>query len=98
VVCPTAALQQLDSEGSGQLSFDAAECIACGECVASCPEIAAGEIKFELGADLGALSAGSVAINHDDSVLCRNCDRAFTSAKTVDRLEQLLGDTFSYDH
>lgn len=96
-VCPTGALKQINVDGLLELSLDAASCIACGECVGSCPEISSGAITLELRTDIDALTGGAVVLNSDKSVNCVNCDKTFTSAKTLDRLKELLGDAFTYE-
>jgi ferredoxin len=96
-VCPAGALSQINSEGWIELTLDAAKCIACGECVASCPEIANEAIELSLQTDIAALTVGPVILNSDQSVSCTKCNLPFTSNRTLQRLEDLLGDDFSHD-
>jgi ferredoxin len=90
-------LTQRDSEDWVELLLDASKCIACGECVAGCPEVANGAIELELRTDVAALTVGPVILNSDQTVSCTNCETAFTSQLTLKRLEQLLGDLFSHE-
>lgn len=95
-VCPTGALRQV-TDDHVELSLDVAMCIACGECVDNCPENAAGAITLELRTDIAALTGGVVVLNRDDSVICTKCNKPFTSALTLNRMKELLGDAFSYE-
>lgn len=96
-VCPAGALTQERSEGLMELTLDAAKCIACSECVTSCPEVANGAIELSLETDVQALTAGTVILNSDQAVVCTKCDAQFTSQLTLQKLEQLLGDDYSHD-
>lgn len=37
-VCPTGALQRVESESAAKLEFFAARCITCGQCATTCPD------------------------------------------------------------
>ena len=96
-VCPSGALTQTTSENVVELTLDAAKCIACSECVESCPESANGAIELDLRTDVSALTVGPVRINSDQAIACANCNTQFTSQLTLNRLEVLLGEDYSHD-
>lgn len=96
-VCPTGALSLVDSGGWVELTLDAAKCIACGECVTGCPEISNGAIELILRTDVTALTIGPVILNGDLTISCTTCEKPFTSARTLKRLENLLGEAYTYE-
>jgi ferredoxin len=96
-VCPTGALTQVNSDEWVELTLDAAKCMACNECVAGCPEISNGAIELELRSDVTAMTIGPVILNSDQTVSCDSCKNVFTSARTLGKLESLLGEDYAYE-
>lgn len=74
-VCPTAALAGYDDERNG-VEFEAERCIACGACVAVCPEHAAAL----LAAGTGALPAARERLTAHRMRACSRCDAGFAAA------------------
>jgi ferredoxin len=53
--CPTGALDHESNAGKLKLTFEAALCTGCSQCVNACPESSAGAIEVDRRSDLAAL-------------------------------------------
>jgi ferredoxin len=85
--CPTGAISQQSSDGSVSLVFRHRDCIACGQCVAICPEKCL-EIKPEL--DLAGLAVPPVTVFQSGIVFCRYCGQPVASRAMIEQVRQRL--------
>jgi ferredoxin len=74
-ICPTGALRLEDADQSRALEFDAAECIACGECQRVCPSKALSLWP----AGKGMVPEAAVTLIERRTVACTSCDERFVA-------------------
>ncbi|HJW81636.1 MAG TPA: 4Fe-4S binding protein [Acidiferrobacterales bacterium] len=72
-LCPTGALLAYETDRESGVRFDAAACIACGQCEAVCPEKA---IRL-LPAGNAAIAAGAAVLTRHARRTCVNCGVEF---------------------
>jgi ferredoxin len=75
-ICPTGALRRNENDDTLSLQFDAAKCIACGECQRVCPSKS---LSLWSAGD-GTLSDGPVTLVERRTVTCASCSDSFVSA------------------
>jgi ferredoxin len=93
VACPSGALQQEERSGSVAITFDPNLCSGCGRCVDTCPERASGAIRGSHTVDITALRSGRRQIAEASAGTCSNCGAGLGSARVLDRIRALLGDS-----
>jgi ferredoxin len=91
--CPTGALSFEKQEDSISLSFHAALCIACGQCLSKCPE--QGAINLDKRTDLKQISQGKTVIYREETARCVACGAPIAPHKMLKRIETLLGSEFT---
>lgn len=74
-LCPTGALTRYADDWASGLRFDAHRCLACGACVASCPEHA---VSLVAQANDQAVPAAPERLTAFASRACRRCLNAFS--------------------
>lgn len=74
-LCPTGALLVYETDSESGVRFDAAACIACGQCEAVCPEKAI----HLLPAGNAAIAAGATVLTRHAQRSCVNCGAAFAA-------------------
>lgn len=72
-ICPTGALRRDETDGTLSLQFEAADCIACGECQRVCPSKA---LSLWPAGD-GLLHDGSVVLIERRTFACVSCGNSF---------------------
>jgi len=75
-ICPTGALRRTEDEDAIALEFDAAACIACGECQRVCPSKA---LSLWPEGD-GTLPRGPVTLVERGTAICVSCGSHFVAA------------------
>ncbi len=89
--CPTDALGQDFTADRLTLSFDAARCCACGQCISRCPEIKRDAISMTRRVDTRLLGLGPQVVHESPVSRCVSCGSPVASVATLDRLDTLLG-------
>ena len=74
------------------MSFEAAQCIACGNCVPACPEGAFETLGVRAGVELAALATGRIVLKRAASARCRRCGAAIAPEAMLTRIRTMLGD------
>jgi ferredoxin len=90
--CPTGALTLERSNGDLTLTFDAALCVACSQCLPVCPEAANEVLSLERVTDLRRLAEGRVTLYEDREWRCEVCGAPIAPEGMLRRIEALLGD------
>jgi len=73
------------------LTFDAALCTACGQCLPRCPEARHQVLRLQRVTDLEHLSQGRTPVYQDTNVRCQNCGTPIASGTMLKRMEAMLG-------
>ncbi len=94
-LCPTGALRAYTAKETRGIAFDAAACIACGQCLSACPERAISLLpqranhpprqpsRLTHHEARGCAQCGREFYDRSDEVLCLGCRRAQDFAKTA---------------
>jgi formate hydrogenlyase subunit 6/NADH:ubiquinone oxidoreductase subunit I len=75
-ICPTGALHRIERDEIVGLEFEAADCIACGECQRVCPSKA---LSLWAQGD-GSIAGEPVTLVERPSVMCVSCGTRFVPA------------------
>ncbi|MFB6123929.1 MAG: 4Fe-4S dicluster domain-containing protein [Haloferacaceae archaeon] len=90
-LCPTDAIRRTDE---GELQFAHEDCVNCGLCEDGCPETA---IEMTGGLDLSRLPENRdgerwETVYEGEMMACARCGEPFTSAGSVERVREEVGD------
>jgi ferredoxin len=93
-VCPTGALQRYENDDGSGLEFDAAACIACGDCARACPEKA---LRVVPARQAEAAQSGVERLTRHNRRECEGCGNEFTGpgAKSLCSACEKTRDLFS---
>ncbi|MGQ9554984.1 MAG: 4Fe-4S dicluster domain-containing protein [Anaerolineae bacterium] len=95
-VCADACLAgalALEREDDGpSLTFDAALCMACGQCLLRCPEAANRVLRLQPITDLERLLQGRSPIHRDKYLRCERCGAPIASEAMLTRIGAVLGE------
>jgi len=95
VACSTGALALEREDGNIALTFDASLCMACAQCLPTCPEASSQVLQLQRITDLQRLSQGRVVLYQDQDRRCDACGAPIASAQMLRRMATLLGDESS---
>ena len=93
--CPTGALLHDVGDEDMTLTFDAAMCVACGQCLLKCPEADQGAISLSSRTDLGRIGQGRIPIYREDTLQCIACSDPIAPVQMIKRIEKLLGSEYT---
>ena len=91
MACPTGALRSSRPDDRVAITFDHADCVACGQCVDVCPEIDNGAIALEIATDIDALRSGRRTLMENTETLCEQCGKPVAPRGMLDRIAAILG-------
>ena len=78
-ICPTGALRRAEENGTTALEFDAADCMACGECQRVCPRSA---LSLWPAGD-GTVRDAPATLIERSAAICEGCGDTFTGESTM---------------
>lgn len=93
--CPTRALSFEQKDDNVCLTFDAALCNACGQCLLRCPEVERGAIRLKKAVDLASLGQGRILVYREETPRCVVCGAPIAPNKLLKRVEALLGSEYA---
>ncbi len=93
--CPTYALSFEQRDDNVCLTFDAALCNACGQCLLRCPEVERGAIRLKKAVDLAYLGQGRTLVYREETLRCIVCGTPIAPGKLLKRVEALLGTEYA---
>lgn len=91
-ICPTGALGLEEEALRQRWTFDAVRCVACEECLLTCPERARDAIRIARGVDLQRWHRGRVSIHETEIMRCIRCGQPIATTTMLNWIESRLGE------